>query len=117
MRIPAYAALGVGVLGIGAGTYFFIARSKAKSDASDAFDACTPDCSASDRRHIDDLDSKAASRGTLSVVGFVVGGVGAIAGVTLLVLDAGHSDAPKSASAPALRGWVGPGSLGLSGSF
>jgi hypothetical protein len=117
LRIPAYAALGVGVLGIGAGTYFFLARSKAKGDASDAFDACAPDCTASERRHIDDLDSKAASRGTFSAVSFIVGGVGAIAGVTLLVLDAGHSDASKSASKSQLRGWVGPGSLGLSGSF
>jgi hypothetical protein len=117
LKIPAFAALGVGVLGIGAGTYFVFARGKANDDASSEYHSCAPDCSASQQQRIDDLDSKAASHGTLSLVSYVLGGVGAAAGITLLVLDAGRSDTSKSASASELRGWVGPGSLGLSGSF
>ncbi len=53
---------------------------------------------------------------TLSTVGFIVAGVGAAAGVTLLLVG------PKDDSTPAQAGlsvtpYLGPGSLGAVGSF
>jgi hypothetical protein len=54
--------------------------------------------------------------GTLSTVGFIVAGVGAVAGVVLLLVQ------PKASSAPAATGLhvvpvVGPGSVGAIGTF
>jgi hypothetical protein len=61
-----------------------------------------------------DLD-KANRFATLSTVGFVVGGVGVAAGVVLLAV---RKKAPASSSTGALIvPWVGPGMVGLAGSF
>jgi hypothetical protein len=56
------------------------------------------------------------SLGTISTVGFVVAGVGAAAGVTLLILK------PKADASPPSTGLhvvpvVGPGSIGAVGTF
>jgi hypothetical protein len=51
------------------------------------------------------------SVGLVSTIGFIVAGVGAAAGVTLLLVQ------PKGDSAPAASLVVGPGSLGAVGRF
>ena len=47
----------------------------------------------------------------LSTVGFIVGGVGAVVGVTLLLW------APKREADPQMAFWLGPGSAGVKGAF
>lgn len=128
LEIGGWAALGVGVAGLAAGTAFGL---RAKSKRSDADGVCragyngvpnapqagrTDLCDVSDRKKIDRLDNQADSASTLAVVGFAVGGVGIVTGVTLLVLGytSGGDDA---ASERSVRPWVGWRSAGITGRF
>ncbi len=119
MRWVAYGAFGVGAIGLVGGTIFTLKSSSKRSDADDlAAQICNgADCDGTpaQRDDLETLDSDASSAGTLGVVGFVVGGVGVAAGVTLLLLGGGQSEA--AASAPRVTPWVGLGSAGLSGRF
>lgn|SRR6185369_4977510 len=112
MKIGAYAALGVGVVGVGLGTVFLL---KANSKRSDADDLCSAPagCPLSKKSEVDALDSDYKTAGTLSVVSYAVGGVGLITGVTLLVLSGGkHAE-----NAAGVTPWIGYQSAGLSGKF
>jgi serine/threonine-protein kinase len=80
-------ALGVGVVGIGVGTYFGL-RARSKRDDSDAF--CDAD-ECSDRGL--ELRSEALDAATLADVGFGIGLVGIGAGIVLLATSG--SDAPR----------------------
>lgn len=119
MRIGSYVALGVGVVGLGAGTLFAV-QSKGKFEDANAITdrecgAGNADCelgaafpawkSASD-------DAKSAK--TLSLVGFIVGGVGVATGVTLFVLSTGKKEQPATAK---VEPYLGFGALGVRGSF
>jgi len=117
LRIASFAALGVGAVGLGAGTAFAL---RSVSQRAQADDIC-PDpnrCPISQRDTVNGLDDNARSAKTFATVGFVVGGVAAGAGITLLVL-AGSKQAPTAASPvePQVRPWIGLGSLGVMGSF
>jgi hypothetical protein len=117
MRIGAYAGLGVGVVGIAGGTYFGLRSASKRSDADKAAEECGARCLAgsSQANEIDSLDDSARSAQTLSIVGFIVGGVGLASGVTLYVLSG--QDSSVSASRAHWTPWVGLGSAGVSGSF
>lgn len=110
---PAIVAFGVGAVGIGVGA---VTGALAMSKASSIDKAC-PDkqCPASEKS---DLDS-AKTLGTVSTVGFVVGGVGVIAGVVLLVAGGPPSSGSVSTTAKAARvePVVGDRYIGLHGSF
>lgn len=114
MRIGAYAAFGVGVAGVAAGTFFAL-RSKSKYD--DANDICPNfPCNITqaqaDRR--EELGDDGDSAKTLSLVGFIVGGAGIAAGTTLFILS-GNKERPPSQAG--VQPWIGPASLGLTGQF
>jgi hypothetical protein len=107
--ILAYTALGVGAVGLGLGTVFLIQRSSNQSDADKGFDDCkTQICSQSQIDSILDKDKKAATAGTLSIVGFGVGAAAVTAGVYLLLT---HDSKPKTASTQFLP-YVGLGNAG-----
>jgi hypothetical protein len=110
MRIASYVSLGVGVVGIGAGTVFALNASSKRSEADDicGSGSCPPDR----RDEIEDLDSQADSAQTMSIVGFVVGGVGIATGVTLFVLSSNEKKTGAS-----IRPWIGLNSAGVSGRF
>jgi len=121
-NIPAIALLGAGVVGIGIGTGFLFSYFSASTKADDAYNACVKkpaDCptGSSARKNVDELDSKASTKGLISAVGFTVGGLAAAGGVTLLILNSNSSDKATALEKPIIRGWVGPASLGLSGQF
>jgi len=112
MKIGAYAALGVGVVGVGLGTVFLL---KANSKKSDADDLCSAPagCPLSKKSEVDALDNDYKTAGTISIVSYAVGGVGLITGVTLLVLSGGkHTE-----NAAGVTPWIGYQSAGLSGRF
>jgi hypothetical protein len=117
LRIGGYVALGVGVVGLGLGTLFAL---QAKSKVDDANDICGGDsgrCSVVDQaqqRRVESLDDDARSANTLSVVSFVVGGLGAATGITLLVLSSGQESGGQALS---VAPYVGPGSAGVAGRF
>jgi hypothetical protein len=124
-KVPAIVAFGVGAVGIGAGV-FFLLKANGKADDADALCNPTPAglCKKTGNVAVDNqrakdvqaLEDDEKSARTLSVVGFVAGGVGVVAGVTLLILSGGGSPEPPPAQAR-IRPLVGFGSLGIAGSF
>jgi hypothetical protein len=117
MRYASYAALGVGVVGLGLGTVFALKSASARSDA----DELCPDanrCPVRYRSEVEGLDDDAASAQKLAIVGFAVGGVGIAAGVTLFLLSGKKQDAtPATASAVRVNPWIGYRSAGVTGTF
>lgn len=106
-RVPAYVALGVGVVGVGVGAAFGVLAMGKKSDLDDACSGGV--CPASAR---DTLDS-GETFGTVSTVGFIVGAVGLVAG-TYLLLSTPSSSARVEAARPLKRGvYVGVDHVGL----
>jgi hypothetical protein len=97
-RIAAYAALGLGAVGLGVGAFFGI---DAMSKKSESDDNCTPGCNqtAVDLSH----DARTAAR--ISTVGFGVGLVGAGVGTWLLLTSGGSAE---SARAPRRALYVDP---------
>jgi hypothetical protein len=115
LRIGGYVALGVGVVGVGLGTVFLLSASSKQKQGDEAFDACGgKSCPASQRGAVDALDSSAASGRTLAFTSFLVGGVGAATGITLLALSGKHG---SSETAAHVEPWIGYQSAGLSGTF
>jgi hypothetical protein len=118
MRIGSYVALGVGVVGIGVGTIFGL---KAKGRYRDANAITDRECPGSGpcelEPSVDDQWRKLGDEGdsakTLSLVGFIVGGVGVATGVTLFVLS-GNKKEPAAAK---VEPYLGLGALGVRGSF
>ncbi len=110
LRIPAYASFGVAAVGVGVGVLFAL-KSQDARDEADAL--CNGDqCPISRRDEIRGLQDDANSRGRLAWIGFAVGGIGAAAGVTLLVVQGQQK--PESAG---VRAFVGLGTAGLAGRF
>ncbi|MBK7582963.1 MAG: PEGA domain-containing protein [Myxococcales bacterium] len=114
-----WVALGVGVVGVGVGSYFglktFSKKNESKDQCGEAIgqsdpNRCTPQGV--------DLRDDAKSAATFSTIGFAVGAVGVGAGVVLL-LSSGGSAPEKSARRTQFVPMVGPrgGGLGVSGAF
>ena len=115
LRTWSYVSLGVGVVGLGAGTVFALG---AKSNYDDANALCPSfPCSLTQKKaqERDSLKSDGDSKKTLSAVAFAVGGVGIAAGVTLFVLSGREKERP--ATGAWLRPVIGVGSLGVVGGF
>lgn len=120
MRIGAYVALGVGVVGLGAGTIFGLSAKNKYAEANDItndHENCPPSgpCELPaplfDQR--EQLGKDGDSAKTLSLVGFIVGGVGVATGVTLFVL----SNKKEQPAAAKVEPYLGIGHLGVRGSF
>ena len=110
-----YAAAGVGVLGIGMGTYFGFRSSSLRGDADKLAEQCVTPCLKSNplAPQITSKDNSARSTQTAAAVSFVFGGVGVATAVTLFVL--GKRKPAKSAYSVAP--FIGPGSAGLHGTW
>jgi hypothetical protein len=112
LRIAAYAAFGVGVVGVGLGTVFGL-KSKSEYDAGNELCPAFP-CrltAADNAKRLEHGEEGDAAK-TLSIVGFAAGGVGLAAGVTLFVLS-GRSKAESARVEP----YVGWGAAGVRGVF
>jgi hypothetical protein len=107
--------VGIGALGVGAAGLVLgaVTGGLALSKHGDLKTACPT--GACDTAASQSTLSSYHTLGTLSTVGFVLGGVGLASGITLLVM------APKSDSRPAstasIRPYLGLGSLGATGTF
>jgi hypothetical protein len=106
-RTIAYASFGLAAAGLAVGTVAGLVAIAHKNDAASqcAAGECPPST-------YHDLDI-ASGASTVSDVGFVVAGLGAVVGVAALFIES----PPKRKAAGALRPFVAPGSLGLGGSF
>jgi hypothetical protein len=112
LRIPAYASFGVAAVGVGVGVLFAL-KSKDSREQADAL--CNGDqCPVGRREEIRGLQDDANNQGRLAWIGFALGGVGAAAGVTLLVLR-GQSEEPRAATG--ITPFVGIASVGVAGRF
>jgi len=111
LKIGGFVALGVGVVGLGVGTLFLLKSHKKKSDADALCDSAG--CPQSKQSQIQSLDNDYKSAGTLSVVGYAVGGAGVITGITLLAL----SGSKHSETTAGITPWIGYQSAGVSGRF
>jgi len=113
LRTGSYIAFGVGAVGLAVGTVFALS---AKSKYGDANDLCKTDpCNLTQAQadHRTQLGKDGDSAKTLSLVGFIAGGVGVAAGTTLFILSNKKTESAQAEVHP----WIGLGSLGLSGKF
>jgi hypothetical protein len=123
LRIASYVALGVGVVGVGLGTYFLIDSSGKRSDADDLEAECIEEgggvCSPDDPQvpQISDLDDQANGSRTLALVSYGVGGAALATGVILYFMSADEGAEPAPAAGLRVRPWVGLGSAGVYGRF
>jgi hypothetical protein len=119
LRLASYVALGVGAVGLGAGTIFTLQSASKRSDADAKFEECggAAGCRETDplSAEVDSLDKDARSALTLGIVGFVVGGVGVAAGATLFVLS--MNDTAQASTEPKVEAFVGLSSAGIRGRF
>jgi len=106
-RLPAYLALGVGVVGIGVGSVFGLLATGKKGDL-DA--ACSGEKRCPETQE-STLDS-AKSLATVSTTGPLVVAVGLLAGGVLC-----FTSAPSKRGARSATPYVGAGSIGIAGSF
>jgi hypothetical protein len=113
LKIGGYVALGVGVVGVGVGTLFLLKSKSKKSDADALCNLPGGACPLSKKSDVSALDNDYKSAGTLSLVGYAVGGAGLVTGAVLLALSGGkHSE-----SSAAVTPWIGYQSAGISGRF
>jgi hypothetical protein len=110
VRVTGIALAGVGVVGM---VLFGVFGSKSSSSFSNLEDACTPDgaCPAEAQADIDD----GKTFQTVANVGLVVGVTGLIAGTALFLLE--PEILGEEESSASLRLTVGPGALGVKGTF
>jgi hypothetical protein len=108
-----WTAFGVGAVGLTLGTVFAISASKKVADANGICSLPGGACPDDQKSKVNSLDDGARSAKTLATVGFVAGGVGVAAGVTLLMLSPGKKQAASTAAEP----WIGLGSAGVRGRF
>jgi hypothetical protein len=117
--IGSMVAFGVGAAGLVVGTIFTLGGASKQSDADKVFNDhdCGKNPCEAYQSQIHDLDDQGKSKKTIGVVGFVAGGVGVAAGVTLLVLN-GHKSHESAAGTPTFMAvGIGPSSVRLSGTF
>jgi hypothetical protein len=108
----AYIAGGVGIVWVGIGAAFGVA---AMNDKSSLDSSCQNHVCPGSAQSTYDSGTRF---GTISTVGFVIGGVGLAAGAVLYFWDfSGHGQGERGAASPTARAWVGPSGAGLSGSF
>ena len=116
LRIPAYVSLGVGVVGLGVGTYFAIDAGKAADDADALCGGSRSNCvvqPGATREDVEKKNDRAGQSKTLAIVGLAVGGVGVAAGVTMLVLSmSSHSQAASERRIIPYAGWNQVGVVG-----
>jgi len=112
-RTLAWVSAGVGLVGVAVGGIFgglALGKKGSLDDQCTAQKLCGPGAQS-------DLDA-AQTFGTISTVGFIVGGVGAAAAIVLFLWP---DPKPEAAAAPKtgvfFRPVIGPGSLGLVGTF
>lgn len=110
--VPPLVVLGVGVAGLGVGA---ITGIMTLNDASELKDNCPQNpCPPENQSLIDSVNTL----GTVSTVGFIVGGAAVAAGALWLLLqpsDEGQSE--EVAAGPELEVMVGAGALGVRGTF
>jgi hypothetical protein len=114
LRIGSYVALGVGVVGVGAGTYFALSAKKHYDDGNELCPSFPCELTSEQARDRENFGDKGDTAKTLSLVSFIAGGVALGTGVTLFVLSNKKQEAPAQAR---VEPFLGLGSAGVRGTF
>ncbi len=121
LRIASYVAFGLGAVGLGAGTWFYVDSRDQRDAADEVFATCQADsdCRATPSQMVQtELDRRENAEGnalTRSLVSFSAGGAFIVTGVILFVLSSGNDgNIPEQT---AITPWITPRELGLSGRF
>ncbi len=112
-HVPAYIAFGVGVAGVGVGAVTGVLALGKKSSLDTA---CGPSKTGCPSTSQSDIDS-AKTFGTVSTIGFIVGGVGVAAGIVLLLTEGSSSNATATVGSVHVTPDIGAGFVGAHGSF
>jgi hypothetical protein len=114
LAVPMYAAFGAGAVGIVVGSITGVLALGVRSDlAKDCPEGSCPARTETESSLYHDKISRYHTLGTISGIGFGVGIAGAGAGLYLL-LTSGRSEPAKTGS---VQPFVGPGTLGVQGTF
>jgi hypothetical protein len=111
-RMLGWAALGLGIAGLGVGAGFVVINRSKRSDANDLCPGGL--CPLADKNQIQSLDQQADTAATVSWVAFGVGGAALVTGIVLLLTSSG---AKKNGVSRGWHPWVGAGSGGVTGEF
>ena len=108
LKTIGFVTIGVGVIGLGIGSYLGLS---AKSLDRDAEALCTAGCSPEGKA----LNDDARSRGNLATVVFTIGAVAAAGGIVMVLVAPSSSSRTTAAMTP----WIAQtgGGLGVTGSF
>lgn len=98
-RNVGWISIGIGVVGVGVGSYFGV---KAFSDWDDRNQACKAGCTPEAK----DAGSRASTAATISTVGFAVGGIALATGTVLIVTS--HGGNKNAGSRPSFQAGVTP---------
>ncbi len=109
--VPAYIALGIGAVGIGAGTYFGITAINQKKDLD--LECQDGSCPTGTQEDIDTMHRNA----NLSTLGMGIGVVGAGVGLYLLLTAEGNGSQATCTETPCVTPLLGLGRLGMEGVF
>jgi len=112
LRVAGWIGLGIGVVGLAAGTVFVV---KNHSDRNDANGLCGPKgCPDSQRAQITAFDHDATTAGTFSWISYGVGAAGIVGGAAMLWLSHGKPMTPQSGQ---VIPWFGARAMGVRVTF
>ena len=126
MAIAGYVGLGVGVAGVGLGTYFAVQFVNTNDAANAAYAECKRVSEANGgkgctdpelERKTGDLDDETAAYGTKAWISYGVGAASLATGIALLALSPRDSANKDQANTARLIPYVTPNSLGVVGQF
>lgn len=129
LRIASYAAFGVGVVGLGAGTFFALSSKDKQNSLKDLCGGDATMCDvvpgSSDAAKATKFNNDSGKAKTMAIVGFAAGGVGVAAGVVLFILGSGSSGSAAStttahvatATKPRILPYFGYETAGVVGQF
>lgn len=116
----AFAAIGLGVVGLGVGAAFSIMASSKRGDADALYATCSPCSPNSQLAHdIEAADSAADTRRAIAAASLIGGGVFAAGGIAYLIFAPAQRPAASRAPGARLRvqPMIGVRSLGVTGAF
>jgi hypothetical protein len=114
-KAPAFILMGVGVAGLAVGSIFGAQVLSKKSSLDELCKNGKEKCPSSAQGDIDSMNTAS----TISTIGFAAGGVALVTGVIVLLAtkSSGSADAKTAPAHAMFTPYVGPSSVGLSGSF
>jgi hypothetical protein len=123
LLIASFVSFGLGAASAGVGTYFLIQSSNTRNESDKIYEQCSLASGAgkcSDPVKQDEIlskDNDADHESKLGIVGLVGGGVGLLAGLSLLIVDVTRGDKSARQSTPHVTPVFGFRSVGVVGTF